>query len=241
MYTLSKWKKLATISCLSSIILLAAGNKLAKKKIEESEDWEEKSRGEKFGEVAKYYIPGTAAVIFTVYCTNKSKQIDVEQLMTLLMTDREYSHLYSYVVKESCDEEIDNKIKKAINNTIDDGFKEGYFVHDNVTKPVLFFEPVTNQFVKATIYDLMQAELYLNRRFVEEEEFFFSDFLRSIGIPKKKINTGTLGWYNDDSYCYDSSFIGKWITISYHADNVRGKNCFVIDYSHMPDERSDIL
>lgn len=106
--------------------------------------------------------------------------------------------------------------------------------HFNVNKKMTFYEPYSQQSFKATAQDIIFAEARLNKMFQEKYYCTLDEFLRCLNL-KPNAMTKKVGWFLDDSFSFNSSFFGNWISIDFIGlKDKDGSEYIELEYSHPP-------
>lgn len=74
------------------------------------------------------------------------------------------------------------------------------------------YEPWTETYFSAKYTDILEAEIELNRRFIQEEHVWLDTWIALLNINNPvNFKPKTRGWFVDDTFCWQSSFIGYYI------------------------------
>ena len=108
----------------------------------------------------------------------------------------------------------------------------------NPKKQLIFYDPITDREFKATPQDIAFAEGQINRMFQNNTCCSYGYFLKLFGLkPTHYVLSNKIGWWLDDSFCYNSSFFGNWISIEYvKCKDDLGREHYEIVFDHPPME-----
>lgn len=99
------------------------------------------------------------------------------------------------------------------------------------SSPLIFYEPVSNQIIHATEYDILYAKYHLNRNFALRGIASVNEFLAFLDTMPYNRSADSWGWNAD--YFIDCGMI-PWIDI-YYVDATRaGVPCNDIVYTTKP-------
>lgn len=135
------------------------------------------------------------------------------------------------------DGHIDNEYIGEVMGSLCEEIHESY--SDSSAK-MPCYDPYTKTFFKASQTDLLLAEREINSTLMNGGGTRVIDFIARFEPQAEKwIDTGNVGWWMDDNYAWNSSFFGYYLTMLPKIEEVEGRQCLVIHWSHEPEEMEE--
>lgn len=244
---------LSIIGCTGVVvtgIFAARGHVRAIDKIRQFELPEDTPRKEVAKEVVKLtwkdYAPAVVSGAVTIGCIVASNGLHLREEAALAAVvgvigarlngmDQEVLKKYG---KQALNEMQDDILKREVNERSDKLKKTAKHVGE--PNQVMYYEPVTQQFFRATAKDIKDAELHLNSTFQSEGSVTVGEF---IGMLPKKAHlmvphwSDELGWFaGDETFEWAASFSSGLIELNPTPMNVDGWDVNVLHYSIYPSE-----
>lgn len=180
----------------------------------------------------KCFIPAAAVGAVTIASFMGGHVIDTKRLQ-----DMTNAYILSKDAFARYREEVTNWVGEEHEAQIDDRSKEKCKDEPSFTpkKTITFFDPITRQTFKATPQDIIFAEGNINKMFQNNQCCSYWYFLKCLGVKVPAITRKEkLGWWLDDTFSWDSSYFGNWISVNYCK--VPGKDYYELIFDHGPYE-----
>ena len=204
------------------------------------EKGEELTFAEKATAMLPAYLPaimtGSATIlcIFGANILNKRSQASLVSAYGLLdQRFKDYQKKLIELYGQDAHEKIITELaaEKAENRYISSSYLGckscALYLDENVGKPVLFYEPVSDRYFEATVEQVMNAEYHLNRNFALAGAALLNEFYDFIGIEERP-ELDEMGWAPTD----EGEF---WIEFNHvPKDLPDGRRCYIIDMPFEP-------
>lgn len=156
-----------------------------------------------------YIIPATVAglTIFEIFYSNRLHlKKEAALLSALSLTEAQFRE-YSNGVKDFFGEEHEGQMTDLIADEKERTTPYAQNAIDTGSGNMLFFEPYSKQWFKASEEYVLEAEYHINRNFVLGQTITLNEWYRFLGIPTKPFGDA-LGW---DSYTGEALYGYCWI------------------------------
>lgn len=194
---------------------------------------------EEYGSVAKdilpVYIPCIASGVGTIACIVSANRISMKQQLALAGAYAALSKStlkYKDKVKElfgvSADKQVVDEIMKEsasekVKHANSSGFKEA--------EKLLFYDEYTDQYFERTLVEVLDAEYYLNRKFIMDGEVSLHDFYELLGIDSAPF-AKNIGWSTDAGLTY---YGYQWIDVEHQLTKIDGDlGCYILAFVSNP-------
>ncbi len=205
---------------------------------------EEENRLGRPSKWTNYILPvvcGGVTICFIIFADRLNAKQITELLASAVFWKQGYNKLEEKVtdilgedkVKEIKDEIVNENIsKEALKTQASSTLTDG---------SMLCYEPYTEQFFRATKEQLLWAELTANKMFCGKGGVKLNEVLELFPGCNKKPLGETIGWFLDDTGCFNASYYfpgcaHQYIDIQPVLKSIDGVDCMVIHYGLCPYE-----
>lgn len=171
------------------------------------------------------YIPSVAVGLATITCIFGANVLNRKQQAALIsaygLLDRSYKE-YRSKVKEMLGEDTDQMIRESV---VKDKYDKDDISLEDSNK-CLFYEEHYGKYFERTMTEVLDAEMQVNKCFVENGVVSLNEFLEFLGLDE--VDGGDLiGWESD----YMIEFYGHtWINFEHQLVQLDdGLECYIID------------
>lgn len=186
-------------------------------------------------EIVPVYIPCILAGAGTIACIISANRMSAKQQMVLAGA---YAALgksavkYKDKVKELFGSDADERVREEIaKDAANDKVQEACTVGYKEPEKLLFYDEYSDQYFERTLVEVLDAEYYLNKKFITNGEVSLHEFYELLGIDTTPF-AKNIGWSTDAGLTY---YGYQWIDIEHQLTKIDGDLvCYVLVFAANP-------